>query len=197
MSELKSGIYYFGTISAVDHYSPSVKMWNHLLKTFKEVHHIVIEYGENGKSHMHFIGLSTSRTDNLKNAIRKILVFDNIDVSNYTLDLRPEPNISWRLGYLQKEEHARVLSTTFSEITLEQGRKDYSAKPKRDRGLKQDACMTFNQLAEYMEEGMIRDRFGVLEALRVLKYEGRINFAFFQKLNVKKLILYVTEQFDD
>lgn len=194
---LYTGVYYFGTVSAESDYRPSDKMLNALKKKFKDFLHIVIEHGESGKEHMHWVGISTIRGDNLKNSLRKILVDDGVDVSNYTLDLRPEPNVNWRIGYLEKEVDRIVLYTTLGDCTLEQCKKDYEAKPKRDRGLKQDKCMSFNQLADYMEDAGIYDREGVLEALKILKREKKINFAFFQKLNVKKLINYITERFDE
>lgn len=194
---LYTGVYYFGTVSAESDYRPSDKMLNALKKKFKDFLHIVIEHGESGKEHMHWVGISTIRGDNLKNSLRKILVDDGVDVSNYTLDLRPEPNVNWRIGYLEKEVDRIVLYTTLGDVTLEQCKKDYEAKPKRDRGLKQDKCMSFNQLADYMEDAGIYDREGVLEALKILKREKKINFAFFQKLNVKKLINYITERFDE
>lgn len=193
---LYSGISYFGTISAETDYRPSEKMLNALKKKFKDFLHIVIEHGNSGKEHCHWVGYSTIRTDNLKNALRKILVDDGVDVSNYTLDLRPEPNTSWRLGYLQKELNHEVLYSNVG-CDMEQCLKDYMAKPKRDRGLIQEKCMSFNQLADYMEDGGIYTREGVLEALKILKRDKKINFAFFQKLNVKKLINYMTERFDD
>lgn len=194
---LYKGIYYFGTISAETDYRPSDKMLNAMKKKFKDFLHIVIEHGESGKEHCHWVGISEVRTDNLKNSLRKILEADGVDLSNYTLDLRPEPNINWRVGYLCKEADHIVVYTTLGEATLEQCKLDYDAKPKRDRGLKQEKCMSYNQLADYLEDAGIYTREGVLEALKVLKREKKINFAFFQKLNVKKLILYMTERFDD
>lgn len=194
---LYTGCYYFGTVSTDCDYNPSDKMMTALKKKFKDLLHVVLEYGDSGKQHMHWVGISSIRLDNLKNSLRKILIDDQIDVSNYTLDLRPEPNVNWRIGYLEKEAKRKVLYTTLGDVTLEQCKADYDAKPKRDRGLKQEKCMSYNQLAEYMEDAGIYTREGVLEALKILKREKRINFAFFQKLNVKKLINYMTERFDE
>lgn len=194
---LYNGCYYFGTISAESDYEPSGKMMDSLKKKFKDFLHIVLEYGESGKQHCHFVGISTVRPDNLKNSLKKILVDDGVDVSNYTLDLRPEPNVNWRIGYLEKEANRKLLFTTLGDATLEQCKKDYEAKPKRDRGMKNEKCMTFNQLADYLEDAGVYTREGVVEALKILKREKKINFSFFQKLNVKKLILYVSERFDE
>lgn len=190
------GTYYFGTISADTDYRPSDKMFNALKKKFKDFLHIVIEHGESGKEHCHWVGISTIRTDNLKNALRKILVDDGVDVSNYTLDIRPEPNASWRLGYLQKEKDHEVLYTNIGETTLAQCKIDYDSKPKRDRGLKQDKCMSVNQIAQYMIENGIYDRGGVIEGLRILKREGRFSAQAHQKLNIKKFVDYISEIMD-
>lgn len=193
---LYNGVSYFGTISADVDYEPSEKMLDALKKKFKGFLHIVIEYGENRKQHCHFVGTSTVRHDNLKNSLRKILVDDGIDVSNYTLDLRTEPNMTWRIGYLEKEPDRKIVYSTLSD-DLSEYKKVYDAKPKRDRGLKQDKCMSRNQLVEYMDEAGIHDREGVIECLKILKREGKINFAFYEKLNIKKLILWMNERFDE
>lgn len=194
---LYSGIFYFGTISADSDYRPSDKMLNALKKKFKDYLHIVIEHGESGKEHCHWVGISTIRTDNLKNSLRKILVDDGVDVSNYTLDLRPEPNVNWRVGYLCKEADHIVVYTTLGEATLAQCKLDYDAKPKRDRGLKQEKCMSVNQIAEYLLDAGIYTKEGVIEGLKVLKREGRFSAMAHQKLNIKKLIAYMSEKMID
>lgn len=197
MALLYTGVYYFGTISAAHDYQPSPIMMDSLKKKFKDFLIIVIENGESGKEHCHFVGISTVRIDNLKNSLRKILEADGVDVSNYTLDLRPEPNVKWRVGYLQKELTHKILFTNIGETTLAECLKDYALKPKRDRGLKQEKCMSKSELVEYIIDSGVKDRQGIIACLNVLKEEGRISFQFFEKLNTKKLILWITGMMDD
>lgn len=192
-----TGVYYFGTISADRDYRPSEKMLTKLIKSFKDLLHIVIENGDSGKEHLHWVGVSTVRLDNLKNSLSKILVDDGVDVSNYTLDLRPEPNVNWRIGYLEKELNREILFSTVAEATLQQCKKDYDAKPKRDRGLKQGKSMSKLQYIEYLEDNGATDRESIIRMTDALRNEGKLDFLFFDKINMKKVILYITRRYDD
>lgn len=193
---ITSGIWYFGTVSLDQDYTPSEKMISYLKKVNQELH-IVLETGNSGKLHMHWIGVNTLRQDNYKSRVRKILEQDGYDVTNFSIDLSAEPNPMWRLGYLLKEEKRVTLCNTFRDASLEEANSIYQAKPKKERAEKQEKTMSKDKVAQYCADHGCVTRGEVLFCLKTLKTEGRITFSFYEKLNVKKLIMWCTEQFDD
>lgn len=83
---IKSGLWLFITISLDTNYVPSEAMQLLLRKIFPEYQYCVIETGENGKKHLHTVGNTTRRPDNVKLSIRKLLEKENYDLTVYSID---------------------------------------------------------------------------------------------------------------
>lgn len=194
MAGVQTGIYYFGTISLDQDYTPSEKMVNHLKNKFKDYLYAVIEHGEQGgKQHLHWIGLSTVRGDNLKQSIKKVLEKDGYSLSQYSVDLSPEPNPVWRLGYLLKEEtRVKVAELNVPTHFFEEAKKQYEAKPKRSRPQKDAKSISQKAIAEYMMENNCQTKDDISRCLDILIDEGRLDFPTYSKLNRKNLLDFIT-----
>lgn len=193
------GIWYFGTISLSTDFTCSDTLRNFLVKKFTNFLYAVHEHGESGKKHFHFLGHSQVRTDNLKSSIKKQVEKETDDLTQYGFDFRPEPNFLWRLGYLMKEGLENVVvNLGFTDYHFRAATEAYAKKPKKNvKPLGSEKSYSKEQIYRYMVDNNITTRDGVIESIVCLKREGHINFSTFEKLNIKKLILFITERIDD
>lgn len=196
--ELNSGIWFFVTISLDVDYSPSIKVMNYFNKKFSPLY-MVQEKGESGKLHVHSVGLTTARQDNIKRGISKLLMDDGYVVDpKFSVDVVPEPNANWRIGYLQKEINHKILSSQgLLQATLERSKVDYDAKPKRVRTENRGKALSMEALAAQCIDAGCSDELSIIEFFRICQADGRLSFTLYHKLNCKKFVHYVTKSFDD
>jgi len=195
-----TGTTYFVTISLSVDYEPSDDVISQLsYKVFPDQCYAVIEKGENGKAHFHLVGTTSRRQDSLKRSLKSFVQKDGFEFDDkFSIDVLPEPNLRWRVGYLMKEPDRQVLiNQGFAEATLEACRVEYERKPKRQRSEKRGKTLSIRQLAEQAIEQNCNSDDSIREFLKNAKYSGQLPYDVYQKLNVKKFRSYLLDLFDD
>lgn len=186
------GIPFFVTISLDQDFEPNSSFLKRIHSYFPDQVFVVQEKGESGKLHVHCVGISTRRQDNIRRGIITLLKKKYEVDDRYSVDVMPEPNIRWRLGYLQKEsDHKIILSEGFAQDTLVNCLKEYNEKPKRIRAEKKTGALNINTMAKEMIEQGIDTDYAVYDYLKTLVLADKLSFAQYSRINMKKLLAYV------
>lgn len=194
---LPEGVYYFGTISDSKDYTPSEKMIALLQSKFITLHMVEEKGSQNGKIHLHFVGNSVSRLDNLKRSITTLLDREGYEITPYTLDLRTEVKPKWRIGYLEKDFWSKIIYSTWPKHFLVECSQEYEARPKKERNHVEDSVFTMKKFEEYINENEIRTVTDLRNAIDALREDGRMSMSFYCKLNMKRLIAWVERNYCD
>lgn len=188
--------FYFGSISLSVDYIPSDDMIAYLSRFHPNKLYGVVEKGENGKDHFHYVGLTHASQNNIREGIKKILRKEEYEIhSKKSVVLLPEVKASWRLGYLQKEKpFLEIVRIGFTDENLLSAKAEYDARPKRKNQEDSDSKnprLTKNKVVEYLIEHECYDTISIDQALTTLKTEGRFPYDLYEKLNCQKLYNYI------
>lgn len=197
-SDIGVGICYFVTLSLSVDYEPSESMIRLVRGIFTHNCFAVVELGtEGGKKHFHVIGRTNRRQDNIRRSIINLLKKEDYEVDDkYSVDVLPEPNMFWRLGYLLKDKDRKILVNDYTDGQLADSAEHYKTKPKRERSEKKGKTLTIRQLAQECVEQNCVTQSEIMEFLRQAKRDGRMPYDVYKKLGVKSFVAYITETFD-
>jgi len=192
VEKFQVGIFYFLTISTEEDYEPSEQMLKYLKKSFSQFHCVIEDVNGSGKKHLHAVGLTTRRSDNVKKGIVKILDKDGITVSDFTVDYIPEPNVQWRLGYLMKEPAAvRKNWEGFTDAYYAEAERQYNLHPKRERAEKKSKKLSINQLADECIENNCETDEAIKDFIVQAMSVGKLDCNSYCKMNLRKFREYV------
>lgn len=199
MALLTEGCAYFTTISLCDNFDPPRGFFDFYSKKFPDFCLGVVEKGESGKLHFHAVGITTVRQDNLKRQLKVWLGKNGYEVDdNFSIDVIPEPNMKWRIGYLQKESDCKiVINNGYSNVVLADCKRIYDDKPKRVRPENRGNRLSLDKLADQCIDAGCVEEDSIREFLKLCKNDGRMPYSLYAKLNLKKFISYISERFDD
>lgn len=165
----------------------------------------VMEYGDNGKAHMHAIGIPKpgTRPTNLVRDLGNILDKAGYNVGPKSILCSKETRSLWRIGYLQKELTTRggdlmtygyvIDKHACDDTLLQSGWDKYQLAPKAVSDSTKIKKLSMNALAQHMIEQECGDAYSIFLELTTLREEGSLDFNTYQKLNVKKLVQYVSK----
>lgn len=97
---------------------------------------------------------------------------------------------------MKEDNRQIVLQYGFTEQDYKEAAETYVKHPKKKRPQKDEKMMSINQVAEYLEEHQVREPHEFRQALNILRREGRINYTTMLKLQPKRLLSYVREEYE-
>lgn len=192
------GIWYFVTISLVSDYTPSEAMLKLFRKMFSCVYVVQEGTTEEGtpKLHVHLVGLTARRQDNIRTAIMSRLKKDDCVIDDsFSVKVIATPKPEYELGYLQKESTAIVLlNQDISDQALKNGKEWFESLPKRQRKEKRGS---FN-LDRFIADAKLKcqNREDIKAYLSYAQDEGLLTFSQYQKLNVKKMVEWILREWN-
>lgn len=184
----------FLTISMDCDYNPSQGVLDLLKRSFDD-YIAVTEIGEiGGKLHFHACGCLKSgrRKDNFIKALKVKLEKEGYDLTKYSIDCALEARYNWRLGYLLKSPK-EILHTTYSDAVMAQYKELYMQNQKRQRLEKEESTMTKSKLVQMCQDNC-KDEHDLRRYLATLIRNREMSFAFYEKLNLRKLCEYLFEE---
>lgn len=191
------GVWYFLTISLVNDFTPNdmIKKW--LIKQFP-IGIATLEHGDplNPKQHLHLVGNSLTRGDNLKSRLKSLLVKHNYEIDDqYSVHMIATPKPMIEIGYITKEsDHILVFNNDISDAVLKQARELYDSKPKRDRKEKRGTFKEEDFVQSIVES--CRTRSEIAQYIKDCKKDGKLPWLSYKKINWKSLAQYVLDETD-
>lgn len=192
-----NGMWCFGTISTETDYIMGEKTKNTLAKACDQLM-IVQEEGTSGKKHVHFLGFTERRLNNFKNTITKLVKNEGHEISEYTIDLQATPYPFEKLAYILKEQNkVIILNNDISEDMIKKAIEKFPPeKFLKSKNQKQDKFWSEQKIVMYLTEHKCTDRYEIKEALTLLKNEGKFSYSTYKKMNMKKLVEYLNNDFN-